>query len=136
MGIEGIVDCLAHKLIVEGLEGHVHPQEIHAKSDHLFDPIARVLADALDVFDRQIADNVRLTREQSGNPGRFLLHPFDNHFLDLRLGSPVIVIAPQHQIAAALPTDKFIGAGAVGVIVQLIAGVLAENDSGSPGGTA
>ena len=74
IGIERIVDCLAHELIVEGLEGHVHPQEIHPKPNHLFYPIARVLADAFDVFNREIADNVRLTRQQSCNP-RFLLYP-------------------------------------------------------------
>jgi hypothetical protein len=33
-----------------------------------------VLADAFDVFNREIADNVRLTRQQSCNP-RFLLYP-------------------------------------------------------------
>src|SRR6266404_5986940 len=46
MGIERIVDSLAHELIVEGLEGHVHSQEIHPKTHHFFYSIARVLADA------------------------------------------------------------------------------------------
>src|SRR4029453_14225960 len=44
-----------------------------------------------------------------------------NDFFDLALGAPIIVVARQDQIAAALPADKFIRSGADGVVIRLIA---------------
>ena len=62
-----------------------------------------------------------------GHARRFFLHAFDNHLADLRLGTPVIVIAPQHQVAAALPAHVFVRPGAGRGIVQIVAVFLREN---------
>ncbi len=94
-----------------------------------------MLGDAVDVFDGHIADQIRLPRQQSRHARRFFLDAFDNHLADLRLGAPVIVIAPQHQVAAALPADVFVGSGARRGAVQIIAVFLRENKPGlQPGG--
>ena len=58
--------------------------------------------------------------QESGNTRRFFFDGFDQHFFDLRLGAPVRVVARQHQIACALPTDELVGARADFIIVKLI----------------
>ena len=59
-GIDGVIDRLAHQLVVEGLEIHVHGHEIHAKAGNLFYPDARVFGDSINFLDGQIADYVGL----------------------------------------------------------------------------
>jgi len=58
--IDGVVDRLAHQLVVEGLVVDVHRDEIHAKAGNLFDPGARMFGYSIDFFDGQIADHVGL----------------------------------------------------------------------------
>ena len=106
---------------------HVHAEKIHAKADHLLKPNARMLGDAVDLFDGQIADQIRLPRRQSRHARRFFLDAFDDHLADLRLGAPVFVVAPQHQVAAALPADVFVRPGAGRGVVQIVAVFLRQN---------
>src|SRR5262245_16019556 len=127
VGIKRVVDRLAHQLVVEGLQGDIHAEKIHAKADDLLDPIARMPAYPVDVLDRHVADNVGLTGEQPRHPRRFFLHALENHFANLRFAAPIIIVAPQHEIAAALPADVLIWAGAVGVAVELIAGLSGDD---------
>ena len=70
---------------------------------------------------------VRLARQQSRHARRFFLDASDNHLADLRLRAPVIVIAPQHQVAAALPADVFVWTGAGRGVVQIVAVFFREN---------
>ena len=94
--VDGIIECLAHELIVERLVGHVHRQKIHAVTLNFFDPRTRVLNHPFDFFDRQVADRIRLTGQEPGNARRFFLDRLKQNFFDLRLGAPIIVIAREH----------------------------------------
>ena len=79
--VDGIIERLAHQLVVERLVGHVHRQEIHAVARNFFDPRARVFGDALNFFDRQIADHVRLAGKQAGNARRFFFDRLEDRLL-------------------------------------------------------
>ena len=130
VGIERVVDRLAQELVVERFHRHVHAEKIHAETDHFLDPIARMLGDAVDVFDGHIADQIRLPGQQSRHARRFFLDALDNNLADLRLRAPVIVVAPQHQVAAALPADVFVRPGAGRGVVEIIAVFLREDEAG------
>ena len=130
VGIERVVDRLAQELVVERFHLHIHAEKIHAKADYLLKPNARMLGDAVDVFDGHVADQIRLPGQQSRHARRFFLDAFDNHLADLRLGAPVIVVAPQHQVAAALPAHVFVRPGAGRGVVQIVAVFLRENKPG------
>ncbi len=82
---------------------------------------ARMFRHSIDFFDGQIADHVGLAGKQAGDARRFFFYALQDDFLNLRLGAPIVVVARQDQIAAALPADKFIRAGADGVVVGLVA---------------
>src|SRR5262249_53730910 len=93
--IYGMIDGLAHELIVERLVGYMHPHEIHPKPGNLFNARPRIFVDAGNFVDGQIADDIRLASEQARHPRGFLFHAFEYHLLDFRLWSPVVIVSRQ-----------------------------------------
>ena len=80
-----------------------------------------------------VVDEIRLARFQRRKPRGLFGDFFENDFFDRRLAAPVIVVAGEHQIAAALIADEFIGTGAdeilIKLIAKLVAGLFAQHET-------
>src|SRR6185503_19572559 len=109
--VDGIVDGLAHQLIVERLMGNVHGEKIHSHPFNFFGPYPGVILEARQLFDRHVVGEVALTGEKASHPTRIFLHPSNDDLLDRRLAAPVTIVTSQYEIAVPLPTDEAIGTG-------------------------
>ena len=76
-------------------------------------------------MNRDGVDEVGLARLQCGEPRGIFSDFAKDDFFDCRFAAPVVVVASENQIAAALETDKLIGTGAYEVLIQLIAELIA-----------
>ena len=120
-GIDGVVERLAHELVVERLVRDVHRQEIHSQPFDFFRTHPRMLVQAGDLLHRNIVDHVALSCQQAGHPSRILADFFQHDFFDGGLRSPVIIVARHDEIAVALPTHEFIRSGADRVLIDVVA---------------
>ena len=131
--VDGIIGRLAHEFIVPGLMRHVERQKEHAQTLDLVDAHARVFLQARHFMHRNVVDEIGLARLQRREARRVLGDFLENDFFDRRLAAPIVVVAGENHVAAALIADEFVGAGADRIFVELvaefIAGDFAENET-------
>src|SRR3990170_3702143 len=72
-------------------------------------------------------DEVGLAGLQCGQARRVFGDLAKDNFFDRRFAAPIIVIAGENQVAAALEADKFIRAGADKILIELIAILVARD---------
>ena len=123
--VDAVVRRLAHQFVVPGFEREVNRQEKHPQPFDLVDAHTRMLLQARHFVIGHVVDEIRLSRLQRRKPRGILGDFLENDFFDRRLAAPVVVIAGENQIAAALVADKFIGPGANEILINLIAKLVA-----------
>ncbi len=80
-----------------------------------------MFAQARDFVVGHVVDKVRLSRLKCRQARRVLGNFFEYHFLDVRPAAPVIIVAREYQIAAALIADELIGASPDEIFIKLVA---------------
>src|SRR5688500_4827388 len=113
--------------------GDIHHQEIHMQRFYTINSNPRMTLQSRDFMDRHSIDEVGLACLQRREARRIFGNLPDDDFFDRCFAAPIVVVASEHQITAALETDEFIRAGADWVlkplITVLVRGYLAANES-------
>ena len=110
--VHAVIERLAHELVVERLVGDIHHQEIHFQPFDLVDSHARKALQARHFMDRDGVDEIGLARLQCGEPRGVFSDFAKDNFFDRRFAAPIVVVAGEDQIAAALETDELVRTGA------------------------
>ena len=92
--------------------GDIHHQKIHLQALYLSTRDARMMLQSLHFMDRDSVNKVGLARHQGREASGILGDFAKDNFFDRCFAAPIVVVARENHVAAALETDKFVGTGA------------------------
>ena len=131
LGVQRVGDGLPDLLVVKGRLLHVHAHIPYGGAGGGEGGDGRVVRQALQVGDAQVIGQVHLAGLQANGAVQRLGNRAEDDALDGRSAAPVVLKGLQDHVAAQLPGDELEGAGAHGVLVELLrAGVRALADDG------